>query len=471
MARHDKQELQLEPAIFVIFGITGDLAKRKLLPALYHLMKDDLLHEHTTILGVSRRAMHIDEIINVMELCVLESDKVCDPAVLKKFRARLKMLQLNPVIAADYDKLRHALDEVEETHGVCMNRLYYLSIPPQVYEPVIQNLGLHGLQKGCEHNVATSRLLVEKPFGYDLTSAQELITSTARYFNEEQIFRIDHYLAKETVQNILTFRQQNPIVADLWDHMHICRIDLILSEQIGVEGRSEFYDNVGALRDVAQNHLMQLLTLATMELPSDLHNSHALHEAKQKLLASIAPVDVHKDYIVRAQYTGYREEVANPHSATETFVRLGLTIDNKRWNGVPVTITTGKALREKRTAIAVTFYTHEQEDLTNKLTFRIQPNEGIDIELQVKRPGFADRMQTVPMDFSYQRAFDQPEHPDAYERVLVDAVRGDHSLFATSEEVLQSWRVLQPVLDAWEQTDQDLLRYAPGSDGPQVTNK
>ena len=467
MAHHTPHEApQLEPAIFVIFGITGDLAQRKLLPALYHLVKDDLLHEHTTILGISRRTVDIDKVINVMELCVLEADKVCDPAVLKKFRSRLQMLQLDPVNGDDYDKLLHTLDAIEDAHGMCMNRLYYLSIPPQVYAPVIQNFGLHGLHTGCKHHTAVARLLVEKPFGYDVTSAQELIDNTARYFSEEQIFRIDHYLAKETVQNILTFRRQNPIFASLWDHRHVSCIDLRLSEQIGVEGRSEFYDNVGALRDVVQNHLMQLLTLVTMELPADLHDSGALHAAKQQLLKSVDPVDIQKNGVMRAQYVGYRGEVGNPHSATETFVRLGVTIDNNRWHGVPVTITTGKSLHEKRTAITMTFAERPDQDTANTLTFRIQPDEGIDIDLRVKRPGFADSMESVRMDFSYQSVFAEPQHPDAYERVLVDAVRGDHSLFATSDEIMEAWRILQPVLDKWEQSDEDLATYMPGSDGP-----
>ncbi|HVU59598.1 MAG TPA: glucose-6-phosphate dehydrogenase [Candidatus Saccharimonadales bacterium] len=458
----------LDPAIFVIFGITGDLAQRKLLPALYHLLKDNLLHEHTEIIGVSRRPLTANELLDSIELCVLETDNICDPVVLEKFRARLRMVRLDPVKGDDYVALHRTLDAIEEQHGMCMNRLYYLSIPPQVYEPVIRNFGEHHLHDGCRHRTAVSRLLVEKPFGYDLPSAQELIRSTARYFSEEQVFRIDHYLAKETVQNILVFRRQNPLFADSWDAAHISGIDLLLSEQIGVEGRSEFYDNVGALRDVVQNHLMQLLTLVTMELPrGDTLDSAALHHTKETLLGHVRPIEPHTGMVVRAQYDGYRQEVGNPGSVTETFVRLGLGIDTPRWRGVPVTITTGKALEAKRTAITITFAGEDGEP-ANRLTFRIQPNEGIDIDLTVKRPGFAGKTERVRMDFSYRGVFTEPEHPDAYERVLVDAVHGDHSLFATSAEILAAWRILQPVLDGWQQSDADLLRYPQGSAGPAV---
>lgn len=458
----------LEPAIFVIFGITGDLAQRRLLPALYHLIKDNLLPEHTEIVGVSRQAMSPSELLTKIEVCVLETDTVCDPIVLKKFRSRLKMIRLDPIQSEDYAVLGQTLQDIETTHGMCMNRLYYLAIPPQVYQPVIQNLGAHHLQAGCPHHEGVARLLVEKPFGYDLVSAKELIRATSNYFSEDQIFRIDHYLAKETVQNILVFRQHNPIFASLWNNQHIKSIEIDLYEQIGVEGRREFYDNVGALRDVVQNHLLQLLALVTMELPTTSHSS-ALHKAKQALLASITAVDVHHPPLQRAQYRGYAQEVNNPRSQTETFVRLALTINNHRWKQVPITLATGKALYTKKTTIVIKFgASSSTTDVANQLTFRIQPNEGIDVELVVKRPGFVDKTELVQMDFSYHGAFNEPSHPDAYERVVVDAVKGDHSLFATSQEVLESWRILQPILDAWEQSSQPISTYEMGSEGPKA---
>lgn len=454
-----------EPAIFVIFGITGDLAQKKLLPALYHLLKDNLLNEHTVVVGVSRRDMPADELLKKVELCVMETDQVCDPTVLDKFKARLRMVKLDPVVGEDYDRLRETLDQIEDEQGMCMNRLYYLSIPPQVYEPVIENLGTHGLNAGCQHGTAVSRLLVEKPFGYDMTSATELIASTGKYFTEEQLFRIDHYLAKETAQNILIFRRHNPVFNTVWNSRHISAIDLVFSEQIGVEGRAAFYDNVGALRDVVQNHLLQLLALTTMELPADNHPD-ALHAAKQALLADVQTVDPSRDRVVRAQYRGYQEEVNNPGSATETYVSLTTSIANARWRNTSITLSAGKALDAKKTNVTLTFNDPAHQGDENRLTFRISPNEGIDIELTVKQPGFDDRTETTHMDFSYKYAFGDSSHPDAYERVLVDAVKGDHSLFATSEEVLESWRIVQPILSAWSQDSDDLSYYEPGSSGP-----
>ena len=457
-----------EPAIFVIFGITGDLAHKKLLPALYHLMKDDLLSEHTAIVGVSRREMSAADLLKKVELCVLEADSVCDPKAIAKLRKRLHMLKLNPLDGEDYKRLHAALDGIEDKEGLCMNRLYYLAIPPQVYSPVIENLGLYGLNAGCQHHRAVSRLLVEKPFGYDLVSATELIADTSQQFSEEQVFRIDHYLAKETAQNILVFRRHNPIFASLWNNKHVTAIDLLFSEQIGVEGRAEFYDNVGALRDVVQNHLLQLLALTTMELP---HSSDpdSLHAAKQKLLATVSSVDPNQDHVIRGQYKGYEEEVNNIGSTTETYVSLCTDIDDERWRGVPITLSAGKALDVKTTRITLTFADASRQGSTNRLTFRITPNEGIDLVLTVKQPGFEERTETTHMDFSYRSAFGDHVHPDAYERVLVDAVRGDHSLFATSKEVLESWRIVQPILSAWAQDSDDLLYYEPGSTGPDAT--
>lgn len=452
-----------EPTVFIIFGVTGNLARTRLLPALYHLLKDDLLHKDTVILGISRRELTAAELINEVELCVLESDKVCDPDVLGKFKDRLRTFQLDPVKAGDYQRLGRELNAIEQEKGMCMNRLYYLSIPPQVYEPVIENLGDSGLGKGCKHPDGQTRLLVEKPFGYDLRSATELIDATKRYFTEEQIFRIDHYLAKETVQNILVFRRHNPMFAELWSNRCVSDINLVFYEQIGINGRGEFYDNIGALRDVVQNHLMQLLTLATLELPKVLNDSIALHRAKEQLLASIRPADPRPDNVKRGQYQGYRDEVSKPRSTTETYASLSLAIDNKRWRGVSVHFSAGKALKAKRVALTMTFGSGKD---TNTLTFRIQPNEGIDVDVAAKRPGFDSAIEHVNLDFSYRGVFAEPEHPDAYERVLVDAIRGDHTLFATSREVLESWRILQPVLDAWELRSDDLVVYPRGVEDP-----
>jgi glucose-6-phosphate 1-dehydrogenase len=462
-------DARLNPTIIVIFGITGDLAGRYLLPSLYHLFKDGLLSEQTEIIGITRRDISADELLGQTELCVLEKNKTCDPAAIKRMRDALSLFKMELDSGPDYARLRVRLDEIEEKHGVCMNRLYYLSLPPSVYPPIVEFLGENKLNKSCKHHNAETRLLVEKPFGYDLASARELIEETGKCFEEKQIYRIDHYLAKETVQNILTFRLHNPIFEALWNKEHIESIEITAKETIDIEGRAVFYDSTGALRDVVQSHLLQLLAVTAMEKPAAM-DSGAIHAARRKLLQSVKPVPPVKinERTVRGQYDGYREEVNNSNSTTETFAGIKLFIDNERWSGVPVVIRTGKALEQRITAIDVKF--KHQKGAThhpNKLSFIIQPNEGISLDLYVKRPGFESDMRIVPMDFSYARSFGtDPGHPNAYERVLVDAVRGDQTLFATSEEVLASWRVLQPVLDGWAKDGTDIQRYKKGNFGP-----
>jgi glucose-6-phosphate 1-dehydrogenase len=459
----------LVPSIIVIFGITGDLSRRKLLPALYHLLKDGLLHDNTEIVGISRRAVDLDDLMMHAEVCILEEDKTCDPAILKLLKEKLHMYQMELARDEHYPELKKHLNQIEAKHGVCMNRLFYLSIPPTVYAPLVKNLGKHGLNGSCRHGNAQSRVLIEKPFGYDLRSAMELIDDMGRYFKEAQMFRIDHYLAKETVQNILTFRLHNPIFRPLWNREYINRIEIVASETIGIEGRGNFYEPIGAMRDLIQSHLLQLLGVVAMDRPSDL-TSDEIHAAKLRLLESIMPVPADKinAQAVRGQYDDYREEVGNPHSNTETFAALKLFIDDERWQDVPVIIRTGKALAAKQTAVHIDFKHPLDHEHTNRLTFAVQPSEGITVELWVKRPGFERKLQTATMDFSYQRTFDEAGHPDAYERVLVDAIRGDRTLFATSDEVLAAWRVIEPVVQAWAKNGTGLHRYKPGSDGPKA---
>lgn len=452
---------KLEPAILVIFGITGDLAQRKLLPALYHLFKDKLLDEHTEIVGLSRRSMTAEELLSTVELCVLEQDNVCDPDVMKEIRTKLRMVSMNPAEPNDYHTLLDVLDDIEDKHGVCMNRLYYLAIPPSVYSTVINNLGRHKLNGSCRHGNAKSRLLVEKPFGYDIVTAKELIRETNAYFHEDQVYRIDHYLAKESAQNILTFRQHNPMFLNSWNGKSISRIDVIAHEKIGVEGRATFYDQVGALRDIVQSHLLQLLALVMVDTPK-VEGSIGLHSAKASLLDSLSPVD--PTAAIRGQYEGYQDEVMNSSSLTETYVKLELKSNLKQWQGTVIGLETGKAMSGKKTEIHLEFV--DSSPSSNVLTFRIQPNEGIDLQLTAKKPGFDHVLQKVTMDFSYRGVFDEPSHPDAYERVLVDAVRGDHSLFATSDEVLASWRALQPILDYW-QNSTNLILYRQGAVNPE----
>jgi glucose-6-phosphate 1-dehydrogenase len=463
------------PACLVVFGITGDLAKRKVLPAIYHLFKEGLFPDGTQIIGTSRQAITPEDLLKEVELCVLEIDNICDPAALQLFTENLHIVQLDPVKDADYDKLRDTLNAIDEAQGQKLSRLYYLSIPPQVYSSVIRHLGNHGLNSNGENGSGVSRLLVEKPFGYDVASAETLIAETATAFQEDQIFRIDHYLAKETAQNILAFRRHNPLFNSLWDAQHIRAVEVVATEEIGIEGRANFYDSVGALRDLVQSHLLQLLTITLMDLPSDDTDADQLHASKKTFLEAIAPITTEAvaTHVVRAQYTGYRAEVNTEDSTTETFVSMEIFSNLPKWQGIPLKLVTGKALASKKTTVSIYFGTGESD--INQLTFRIQPNEGIDVQLLVKTPGYEAALQSADMNFSYASTFPAGGQPDAYERVLVDAIRGDKALFATSEEVLASWKILQPILDAWSTSNNngasDLRHYDPGASAASIIRR
>jgi len=455
-----------QPAIIVIFGVTGDLVQRKLFPALSDLIKANLLHEKTTIVGITRQDITANQLLDKL----LKGNPSLDQKAIDLLRDRFVVQNMDVTEGSDYDQLLTSLNKIEERHGMCMNRLYYLSIPPQVFGPIVRFLGEHGLNKSCQHGQAKTRLLVEKPFGYNRESAQELIDDTSKYFSEEQIFRIDHYLAKETVQNILSFRFSNAIFESIWDSQHIRRIEISAIEKIGIENRAIFYEQVGAMRDFIQSHLLQLLSVVAMEKPTSM-TPIAIHRSRLKLLQEVvSPAPNKIDQVAfRAQYQTYKAEVNNPRSTTETYAALKLFINSKRWGKVPIIIKTGKALDQKNTEIRIIFRRDGQKKVShNSLTFRIQPNEGIALELYVKKPGLDNEIEPVKMDFSYSKFFDSKSQPDAYERVLVDVMRGDHTLFATSGEVLETWRIVEPVIIAWGKNNQSLPLYKNGSENPET---
>lgn len=458
---------KLQPAIIVIFGVTGDLSRRYLLPSLYHLFKLGLVHDQTQIIGVSRRSVHLEDIMNDVEVCVSEEDKVCDPIVMAKLNSRMRMQQVDMDSAESFKTLLDVMNGIEGEQGLCMDRLYYLSVPPDGYTTIIGTMGQAGLNASCLHGTAECRLLIEKPFGQDYASAQALIQATAEVFGEEQVYRIDHYLAKETAQNITTFRLENPIFRGIWNSRHIAAIDIVASEQIGIEGRADLYEKQGALRDFVQNHLLQLLAVVAMEPPAD-DSSQAVHEAKQALLEAVVPISAEAvaAQTKRAQYDGYRQDSGNADSFVETYAAIQTTINNQRWQGTAVTIRTGKALSERRSSITLTFHDPDSGQ-SNNLVFRIQPAEGIELGLVAKQPGFEHQVQTVRMDFSYDQHFPNVQ-PTAYERVLVDAIRGDRRLFASSGEVLAAWRIIDAVVQAWQAGGEGLGSYAKGTPIDQV---
>ena len=456
---------KLSPAALVIFGITGDLARRKLLPALYHLAEDKLLPENLQIIGVTRRGITVDALLDDIRERVTADHEPYNEEVLQSLGKIMQIITMDISNVEEYARLKQALDDYEARMQACMHRLFYLSVPSQTFASISQLLGEAGLHNGCEHGVGESRLLIEKPFGYDLESAKALIATLSQQFSEEQVYRVDHYLAKETAQNILTFRFSNPLFKAVWDSNTIQSVMVTAAEEIGIEGRATFYEQTGALRDIIQSHLLQLLALVTMEQPKQMSSAN-IHAEKLKLLQSIRAIERSEvsDRAVRGQYEGYRAEVENESSTTETFAALRLQIDTPRWSNVPVLLRTGKAMAEKVTEITLVFNDTENTAHQNTLTLRIQPNEGISLELQTKKPGFENQIERVQMDFCYsQKGGDV--HPDAYERVLVDAMRGDKTLFATSEEVLAAWRVVENVVQVWASNSDGIETYAKGSWG------
>lgn len=465
----------LEPkntdTVFVIFGATGNLAQKKLIPALYHLLKSGHLSGNFTIVcAVRDEKVTLDSILEKVEIALLRQGKDADETVLKDLKEHMKLLVINSTKLSDYTKLRELLDNIDQEKIIRHNRLYYLAIPPNIFPVVVEYLAKSGLND--EQNGTKRRILVEKPFGSNLQTAHELVDMMNSYFKETQVYRIDHYLAKETAQNILAFRFHNPLIEGLWSNTHISHIQITTAETIDIEGRADFYDKMGALRDLIQSHLLQLISLATMEVPVPMDAS-TIHAEKLKLLSAIKPIDPNGvgDVAVRGQYRGYKTEVNNDQSYTETFAAIKLEITNSRWENVPILLRTGKALAGKMTEITVVFNDRANRGVApNLLTIRIQPNEGISIQMKAKKPGFGDELQNVNMDFCYETAFDGAE-PDAYERVLSDAIAGDQTLFATSAEVLKCWEIIEPILAEWQKNGDSLQDYEKGSWGPEAATE
>lgn len=440
--------------VIVIFGITGDLASRKLLPALANITAAGKL-ENISILGVSRRNMSLQKIF---------AGSLVDPKYLytkPQLELATDMLHFDIGNQDEYYNLKEYLTAKQNELGSEANLqvIYYLSVPPSAVLPIIINLGKSGL------NTPNTKLLLEKPFGFDSTSAQDVIAKTAEYFDESQIYRIDHYLAKEMAQNILVFRATNVLFSSLWNKDHISAIDIIASESIDIEGRADFYEQTGALRDILQSHLMQLLALIIMETPNTL-DWEVMPQLRAMALKELLPAD--KDTTTRAQYEGYRDEVDNQKSTTETFISTTLFSTDPLWEHVPITLTTGKALSQKATEIRVHF--KQKESFSgNTLIFRIQPHESVEIDIQTKRPGYGREFQTSKLEFTYDELSN--ELPDAYEQVIIDAINSQKSLFASNDEIIESWRIVEPLQKAWELSSADLKTYKKGSSIVAITHK
>lgn len=459
---------KLDHTVLVIFGSTGDLSRRKLLPALFHLEHAGKLPEGFRVIAVSRQGTTVEDAISLIRNRVQKAKN--DDKTLNALRNRTSMLDMEIDKPEQYSRLSSALEMIEKDAGHPMNHLFYLAIPSILFHTVIDRLGQPDINiyKPGEHE---SRFLIEKPFGFSLESAKILIDSLSKRFEPSQIYRIDHYLAKETAQNILAFRFENPLFCGAWNKNHISHIMITAIESIGIEGRTAFYDSMGAMRDLIQSHLLQLLALVTMRKPATMTEAD-IHREKEYILSRIRPPKPENiaEETVRGQYRTYKAETGKPESMTETYAALRLSIDDENWQGVPVFIRTGKALAEKITEVTVVFSDSCNPERNNLLTIRIQPNEGIAIDLRIKKPGFETAYEDVQLDFCYTGTT-MADHPEAYERVLIDAIRGDRTLFASDAEVLSCWEITEPVLQAWKQHDFPLHEYEQGTWGPKAAEK
>ncbi len=478
-----------DPGILVIFGASGDLTKRKLLPAYFHLFQANLLPQQFAIVGVARRPLG-DAFAAEMRSGIVEFGGVeaTDPK-LDDFISHIGYFPLNFDDASHYAALKTELDRIAQEKGIGDDRLYYLATAPEFFANIIENLGAHGMARPEKGRVA---VVIEKPFGHDLDSARELNHKVNAVFSESQIFRIDHYLGKETVQNLLVFRFANGMFEPVWNRNYIDHVQITVAETLGVEGRGPFYEKAGALRDVVQNHMMELLALVALEPPSSFE-ADSVRREKFKVWRAIPPIPVLNT--VRGQYgpgivdgehvVGYRDEDrVNPESGTETFAALRLEIENWRWAGIPFYLRAGKRMKRRATEISILFKQPPllifnrmalsgpcSEIQPNLLTIRIQPDEGISLRFGAKVPT-APEMTVCPvyMDFDYEAAFGKSS-ANGYERLLLDAMLGDQTLFAHRDGVETTWALYTPILQAWAAKNPEVFpNYFAGSWGPECAD-
>ena len=454
---------------FVIFGASGDLTWRKLIPALYNLYKKDRLTECTWIVGFARRPWS-DEYFQerLKEGVERFSAGTFDADTWDEFRLKLRYFQGNLGVAEDYVKLGAFLDEIDCKPA---NRLYYLATSPGFYERAVNYMGASGL---AVEDHGLRNVVIEKPFGIDLRSAQALNQAIHAVFDESQVYRIDHYLGKETAQNILFFRFANTIFEPVWNRNYVDCVEITVAEKVDVGDRAGYFDGAGVLRDMFQNHLMQLLALVAMEPPASF-DSDAVRNERVKLFSAVRPVA--RSDIVRAQYEGYRQvKGVDPESQTETYAALKLLVDNWRWQGVPFYLRSGKALKEKVSEINIQFkepphvmfpVPDDFHITANYLSMCLQPDEGMHLRFEAKVPDTVAEMRSVDMDFHYADSFGSTTIPDAYENLLYDALQGDASLFTRSDGIEYAWKVIDPVIAVcYAPGGPPLYSYKPGSWGP-----
>ena len=483
----------IPPTVMVIFGASGDLTSRKLVPALFNLSIDRLLPKQFFLIGYGRKEVSDDEFqSSLKDSLSAHSRRAIDEEVWKSLAPGVSFHSGAYDNAESFEQLKAKIDRIESKVGEPVQCIFYLSTPPSGFLPILENLGNSGLARRHHKTPCSSKVIIEKPFGRDLASARELNQMINRRFSESQVFRIDHYLGKETVQSLLVQRFANSIFEPVWNRNYVSCVQITVSEDLGVGSRAGYYDRSGALRDMIQNHVMQLLALTTMEPPSSL-NAESIRDEKVKALQAIKPLSLadSNNEVVRGVYEeglvggekaiGYKEENDVPSSSnTETYAALCLQLDNWRWKGVPFYIRSGKRLARKVSEIvvqftrppAILFGQDSRQPLSpNLLTIRVQPNEGVSLSLNSKSPGLETKLQPVNLSFGYDTTFGS-NTPEAYERLILDALAGDGTLFIRGDEAEHSWGLLSPVLDEWEGAgSHGLEKYAAGTWGPLAADK
>jgi glucose-6-phosphate 1-dehydrogenase len=478
----------VDPCILVIFGATGDLTGRRLVPAIYQLGREGLLPSNFACVGFARRPKTDEEFRSELkqDIAAYSRTKPVDDTFWQGFQEQIFYHRSDFDADAGYEELARRLNQIDRRYGTRGNRIFYLSVPPKYFPLIIEKLRKFGLIYDVRENEERfSRVIIEKPFGHDFVSSAELQADIQKNLHESQIYRIDHYLGKETVQNLLVFRFANSIFESIWNNKHIDHVQITVAEEIGIGTRGVFFEEEGILRDIVQNHMMQLVSLVAMEPPVNL-SAASVRDEKVKVLQSIRPFTENDftEHIVRGQYgsgyihgesvCGYRQEAnVNPNSKIETYVAMRLFIDNWRWASVPFYLRGGKRLPKRATEIAITFkdapgflfQNQERKIDPNVLAIRIQPNEGIALKINCKIPGPSSPIQPVKMDFRYGSYFGQSP-PEAYERLIWDCMLGDNTLFARSDEVASSWKILTPLLDEWAKENAPFPNYSSGTWGP-----
>ena len=472
-----------DPCIVVIFGASGDLTERKLLPALFSLACEDLLPEKFSVVGVARSELDDESFRDKIRSGIERHSRLnlgeCDPW--PEFAQNLFYHRSDYDDPAGYRTLAGHLQEIGRRQETECNYLFYLATPPNLYPVIVEQLGQAGLaQESTGH---WRRIIIEKPFGHDLPSATELNKTVHEVFDESQVYRIDHYLGKETVQNLLVFRFANAIFEPLWSRNYIDHVQITVSEEVGLGSRAGYYDTAGILRDMFQNHLLQLLALTAIEPPAEF-NATALRDEKVKVLKAVRPIKPHEvaQYTVRAQYRTYRDEKGvAPGTETATFAAVKLFIDNWRWRKVPFYLRSGKALAAKMTEIAIQFrhvphlmfpLPPDQQLPPNVLGLCLQPNEGMYLSFETKHPGAGMRTRSVDMTFLYEQGFGKNTLPDAYERLILDALQGDASLFTRADEIELAWSLIDPILQGWQSPyAPSLIFYESGTWGPSKSDE